>query len=177
MPTAFQGAAEGGWSILRVEAILGDSLPVAARLAIGAGDAPEPAWTLKGFTSNKRYTTRAEAGALDGRPAPLDRPAATRGALIPIRKSQAWWDMAQDERREVFEAQSRHIGIGLDYMPRIARRLYHSRDIGEPFDFLTWFEFAPADEPAFDDLLDRLRASVEWRYVEREVEVRVARAG
>src|SRR2546428_7160638 len=31
------------------------------------------------------------------------------------------------------------------YLPAIARRLYHCRDLGEPFDFLTWFEYAPAD--------------------------------
>ena len=45
----------------------------------------------------------------------------------------------------------------------------------EPFDFLTWFEFAPADEPAFDRLLARLRATREWDFVEREVDVRLVR--
>ncbi|HEX2658460.1 MAG TPA: chlorite dismutase, partial [Polyangia bacterium] len=40
---------------------------------------------------------------------------------------------------------------------------------------LTWFEFAPADQNAFDDLLGRLRETEEWRYVTREVEVRVSR--
>ena len=43
------------------------------------------------------------------------------------------------------------------------------------FDFLTWFEFAPDAEPAFDELLAHLRGSEEWRYVVREVEVRLAR--
>jgi hypothetical protein len=64
----------------------------------------------------------------------------------------------------------------LRYLPAIARRLHHSRDLGEPFDFLTWFEFAPQDEPAFDDLLAALRATEEWNYVEREVDIRLERA-
>jgi hypothetical protein len=60
----------------------------------------------------------------------------------------------------------------------VARRLHHCRDLGdaEPFDFLTWFEFAPADGIAFDELLRRLRETEEWRYVEREVELRLRRA-
>ena len=73
----------------------------------------------------------------------LHRPQATRAALIPIRKTAAWWDLAQDERRAIFEEQSRHIGIGMEYLPAVARRLHHSRELGEPFDFLTWFEYAP----------------------------------
>ncbi len=32
------------------------------------------------------------------------------------------------------------------YLLAVARRLYHCRDLGEPFDFLTWFEYAPQDE-------------------------------
>lgn len=52
----------------------------------------------------------------------------------------------------------------------MARRLHHCRDLGssEPFDFLTWFDFAPADEPRFDELLAALRDTEERRYVERE---------
>ena len=74
------------------------------------------------------------------------------------------------------EEQSHHIAIGLDYLPAVARRLHHSRDLGEPFDFLTWFEFAADDEAQFDHMLERLRATPEWRYVDREVEVRLTRA-
>jgi len=59
--------------------------------------------------------------------------------------------------------------------PSFYRHLHHCRDLGEPFDFLTWFEFAPEHEPAFDELLARLRATEEWRYVDREVEVRLSR--
>ena len=95
----------------------------------------------------------------------------------PDKKSDAWWSLTQDERRDVLELQSRHIEIGLKYLPPIARRLHHCRDLGvvQPFDFLTWFEFAPAHESLFADLLQALRATPEWRYVEREMEVRLER--
>ncbi len=103
------------------------------------------------------------------------RPEATRAALIPITKSEAWWALAQDERRKVLEETSHHIAIGLEYLPAIARRLYHGHDLDEPFDFLTWFEYAPQAAPAFEDLVARLRATREWDYVEREVDIRLAR--
>ena len=37
----------------------------------------------------------------------------------------------------------------------------------------TWFEYAPDYEAAFDDLLTRLRATPEWAFVEREVDIRL----
>ena len=95
--------------------------------------------------------------------------------MVPISKSDEWWDLTQDERRAIFEDQAHHIAIGVDYLPAVARRLHHSRDLGEPFDFLTWFEFAPDASGRFDELLDRLRATEEWAYVDREVEVRLSR--
>jgi hypothetical protein len=118
---------------------------------------------------------RTEKESLVARQEGLGRPASTRAALIPIRKNAAWWSLTQDERRAVFEARSRHIETGLRYLPAIARRLHHCRDLGpaEPFDFITWFEYAPADEPAFDDLLGALRASPEWEYVDRETDIRL----
>jgi hypothetical protein len=84
--------------------------------------------------------------------------------------------MAQDERRAVFEERSRHIAIGLEYLPGVARRLHHSRELGEPFDFLTWFEYAPEDADAFENMLHRLRATLEWQYIDREVDIRLSRA-
>ncbi|MET0443817.1 MAG: chlorite dismutase family protein, partial [Pseudorhodoplanes sp.] len=100
---------------------------------------------------------------------------ATCAALIPIRKSNAWWLMSQNERRRIFEDKSRHIADSLKYLPAIARQLYHSRDLGGPFDFLTWFEYAPAHAERFEELVAMLRESEEWQFVEREVDVRLAR--
>lgn len=39
-----------------------------------------------------------------------------------------------------------------------------------------WFEFAPADTVGFDELLHRLRETPEWRFVDREVELRLRKA-
>ena len=168
--------AEGPWRITGIAAHAGDSLPPAARLLVdeGLSEPRDGAGRLRGVTSNLRYTAEAERATLAGVQQGLGRPGSTRAALIPIRKSDAWWDMAQDARRAVLEEQSRHIAIGLEYLPAVARRLIHCRDLGEPFDFLTWFEFAPEHETRFDALLARLRATAEWRYVTREVEIRLA---
>jgi hypothetical protein len=53
--------------------------------------------------------------------------------------------------------------------------LHHCRDLrpAEPFDFVTWFEYAPADTAVFDELLHALRTSPEWAYVEREIDIRL----
>jgi chlorite dismutase len=130
---------------------------------------------LRGVTSNERYVTAGEQRELAARQEPLGRARATRAALIPIRKSEAWWDLAQDERRRIFEESSHHIATGLEYLPAVARRLHHGRDLGEPFDFLTWFEFAPEHAAAFEELVRRLRETEEWTYVEREIDLRLAR--
>ncbi len=141
-------------------------------------DLPIPqdtAWRLRGITSYERYVHRAERSALVARQPPLGRPEATCAALIPIRKSGAWWQLTQDERRAIFEERSHHITTGLEYLPAIGRRLYHGRDLGEPFDFLTWFEYAPAFSDLFEELVGKLRESQEWTYVEREIDIRLTR--
>ena len=175
----FAAGTTGSWSIDRIDAVVGESLAQAARLSVSEGSAfdtaPHSVWALHGSTGNTRYTTGAEVQSLSAKQEGLARPQASCAALIPIRKSDAWWTLAQDARRAIFEEQSRHIGIGLDYLPGVARRLHHSRELGEPFDFLTWFEYAPADSDAFEDLVRRLRATEEWAYVEREVDIRLTR--
>jgi chlorite dismutase len=178
----FAAGASGPWRIERMSAVCGEGLPEAERLVMIDGSPPggampdAPAWTLRGTTSNTRYTNRAEVEALAAKQEGLGRPQATCAALIPIRKSEAWWALAQDERRTIVEERSRHIAVGLEYLPAVARRLHHCRELGEPFDFLTWFEYPPADAAAFDDLVRRLRASEEWRDVEREADIRLTRA-
>jgi chlorite dismutase len=175
---SFVGGATGPWEIDRIAAVVGESLPAAERLAVLERTSTVPAgsiWCLRGVVSHERYVTREEHEALIARQLGLGRSEATRAALIPIRKTAAWWDLAQDERRRIFEERSRHISIGLEYLPAVARRLHHGRDLGEPFDFLTWFEYAQADADAFEELVQRLRQTEEWAYVEREVDVRVSR--
>jgi chlorite dismutase len=177
---AFTAGPAGLWRIDRIAPVIGPTLAEADRLDVAEGRRPDPAagtaWQLGGVTSHPRYTERAELAALRARQEGLARPGATCAALIPVRKTEAWWELAQDERRAVIEERSRHIAIGLEYLPQVARRLHYSREIGgEPFDFLTWFEYAPADAAAFEDLVGRLRATEEWRYVDREVDIRLSR--
>jgi chlorite dismutase len=114
-------------------------------------------WTLKGIISNLRYTEKEDKEKLAVIQEDLGRPQATLAAFIPIRKSGAWWNLAQVERRKIIENKSQHIQTGMKYLPAIARKVFHSRDIGEPFDFLTWFEYAPDAADAFEELLYTLR--------------------
>ncbi len=107
-------------------------------IAVCRGDEPSPfvsQWTLAGVISNIRYVERPEQQELTSKQAPLYRSKATLAALIPIRKTAAWWNLTQEERRNIFETKSYHIAEGVRYLPSVARQLYHSRDIGEPFDF------------------------------------------
>ena len=45
----------------------------------------------------------------------------------------------------------------------------------ERVDFITWFEFTTKHQEVFDELLLRLRATKEWTFVEREVDIRLER--
>jgi hypothetical protein len=179
IPATFVGARAGTWRIERCAAVVGEGLPGAPYLAVlqsGQELPADPAFALRGSTGHVRYVEQTEKAALAKVTPPLGRPEATMAALIPIRKTDAWWELAQDERRAVLEQRSQHISLGLRYLPAIARRLYHARELGEPFDFLTWFEYAPQHVSAFEDLVAALRASEEWKYVEREVDLRLVRA-
>jgi hypothetical protein len=180
---SFTGGVTGPWRVVSMSTIVGASLPHVARLNIVTGAVPEmpdgTKWVLRGLTSNERYVTRSEKDQLVARQSALGRPHATCAALIPIRKTASWWGLAQDERRRIFEESSKHVATGLRYLPTVARRLHHCRDLGEnePFDFLTWFEYGPSDSSAFDELAAELRASEEWRYVDREIDIRAVRDG
>ncbi|MFJ3485169.1 chlorite dismutase [Pseudomonas sp. NPDC090202] len=177
----FVAGDQGPWLILNDIALVGEALPRAKRLQMSGPVAPERNgavdWHLQGMTSHDRYVTREEKRLLIARQPEPGRPGASLAAFIGLRKNPQWWALTQDERRDVIEGQSRHIAIGMRYLPAIARRLFHCRDLAtpQPFDFLTWFEYAPEDAQAFDELLGLLRASAEWQFVEREVDLRMRR--
>jgi hypothetical protein len=179
-PVCFEASDLGTWRIERIEPVVGATLPPAARLAAHTGPVAPPAgeasaWRLRGTAGHHRYVERLEKAALIRAAPPLARPDATRAALIPIKKTDAWWELAQDERRAIFEAGSHHISASMKYLPAVARRLYHSRELGEPFDFLTWFEYAPQHLQEFEDLVGTLRRTEEWHFIEREVDIRLER--
>jgi chlorite dismutase len=174
----FSGGRAGEFAVTSVDPVVGETLPQVECLTVSQElPTDESVFTLRGVVSNERYVTRAEKSHLVAVQAALGRPPCTRGALIPIRKSPEWWLLTQEERRAIFEDRSSHIALGMRALPGVARRLHHCRDLGtdEPFDFLTWFDFSPEDESKFDDLLGALRATEEWSYVTREVEIRVTR--
>ena len=176
--TTFAGGDRGAWRVVRFEPVRGDGLTSVARLDVRDDDPMRPedaGWRLRGVPSYERYVTRAEHDRLLEVSPPLGRPEATSAALIPIAKSAAWWNLPQDERRAIFEERSHHIANGLMSLPAVARRLYHGKDLGEPFDFVTWFEYAPHDADAFEALVAKLRETIEWAFVEREVDIRLVR--
>lgn len=176
---AFVGGTAGPWRVRSMRAIAG--APLASVSAVDVVPGNEVAvqvgapWVLRGVTSHARYVTQGESATLRAVQAGLGRPEATHAAMLPISKSEAWWALAQDERRAIFEERSRHVAGTLRYLPAISRRLHHGRDLGEPFDFVTWFEHAPEHDALFDELLEMLRATEEWRYVVREIDVRLVR--
>ncbi|CAN7674471.1 chlorite dismutase family protein [Bradyrhizobium sp. LjRoot220] len=180
MFTTFRGGQSGAWQVVSQAAVKGVGLLRTSALSIVHSSSialpilpSQTSWRLAGVASHLRYTERAEKTQLVAVQAGLGRPEATRAALIPIKKKAAWWDLTQEERRKIFEDKSQHIKATVKYLPAIARQLYHCRDLGEPFDFLTWFEYDPADSALFEELVAMLRATEEWTYVEREVDVRL----
>jgi hypothetical protein len=103
----------------------------------------------------------------------------TLAVVIPIRKSDAWWALAHDERTVHFqkmEGKKGHAAIGVDYVDRIHRKLYHTRYAVETrdHDFITYFEFDRKYTDDFKRLLAGLRdteRNPEWKYVDREYEI------
>jgi hypothetical protein len=182
MFTTFRGGQSGGWKVTLLAAVKGQPLASVPALSVVQSAAialpllpSQTSWRLAGVASHLRYVERAEKVLLEAAQAGLGRVDAGCAALIPIKKSSAWWELTQEERRQIFEDKSNHIASSLKYQPAIARQLYHCRDLGEPFDFVTWFEYAPEHAGLFEDLVGMLRATEEWSYVEREVDVRLVR--
>lgn len=168
----FYGGASGPWRVSRYVTCTGSGIAPVSHIA---HDEPVGwTWLFTGTTSNLRYTSRDERQSLVAPFAGIAPAPATRAVLIPIRKSAEWWALAQDERLDIYR-RGRHTPIGLEHLPRVRRTLFHcrdlGRDLGSPFDFLTWFEFDQAYDEGFRHLLDALRASEEWRYVDHEVEL------
>jgi len=178
---SFNGGDTGPWRVTEMKSIIGEPLPAIKKLSINSGTGSlldqNPVWNLRGITSNERYVDRNERTQIVDKQLELGRSDATCAALISIRKNDAWWALTQDERLNIFKQQSRHTEIGLQTFPELARRLHHCRDLSEhePFDFITWFEYPPQHEALFNRLLAALRATPEWEYVDREMDIRLVR--
>lgn len=179
LDVSFVAGDTGEWGMIGCLPVIGKCLPFAPRVAVNEGpvvaSAAPARWALRGVTSYERYVRRNERRQLVAKQPPLGRPSATRAALIPIKKSEAWWALTAEERRAIFEEDSHHGALGMEQLPAVARRLHHGRDLGEEFDFLTWFEYAPEAAPGFEGLVAALRETREWEYVVREVDIRLER--
>jgi chlorite dismutase len=172
----FTGGISGNWKVISMNTLKGEPIEEVSYISKTPSSLLQSnngIWTLKGIISNLRYTEKEDKEKLNAIQERLDRPQSTLAAIIPIKKSDSWWNLAQDERRQIMENKSKHTHIGMQYLPAIARKLFHSKDIGEPFDFITWFEYAPEHADAFEALLNSLRATEEWNYIEREIDIRL----
>src|SRR3954447_16145064 len=105
LTVTFTAGATGAWHIERTSAVCGEPLAPATRIAISEFPAERIAglWSLRGVVSHPRYATSAELRQLPAAQPALGRPEAACAALVPIRKSDAWWTLGQDDRRAIFE--------------------------------------------------------------------------
>jgi hypothetical protein len=115
----FTAAKEGIWKIDDVVPVTGESLALTDRLSIAESPIFETTehrgvWSLTGVTRHQRYSTHEKVVLMRQKQEGLGRSFATRAALIPIRKGDDWWALAQDERRKIFEDASQHTVIGME---------------------------------------------------------------
>jgi hypothetical protein len=158
-----------GWMMVRVESLR----EIVSHLGSTQGT------VFRGVTQHLHYTTDAERQELD-RHSRSELPPSenTIAVLIPIRKSGEWWELSQDQRQAYFQkaVNEGHTAIGLRYVDRVFRKLYHSRYLGPTanYDFLTYFEFYYEHSDDFRKLLMELRNATrnpEWNYVNLEFEI------
>jgi len=99
--------------------------------------------------------------------------------IIPMRKSQEWWDKQPLDRQMYFYPHGDRSGARVKGHARAAeagistifRRLYYNPDghsRPDEWDFITYFECADEHLPVFDQICQALRdvrQNPEWRYV------------
>lgn len=145
-----------------------------------------PLVIFSGVTQHLHYTDTIQNRDLNLRSrAELGPSPSTRAVLIPIGKSSDWWQLPQDQRYNHFQTRAErpgHTAIGIRYVDRVFRKLYHSRYVSDeaPYDFLTYFEFDDIHRDDFRTLLGELRdrdSNPEWVYVCLEYEVWMTKAG
>jgi hypothetical protein len=166
-----------GWSVVRIET------PVPISLS---EELSNSLIKFHGATQHLHYTTDSQRQELKQRAIPELEPSDhTTAVLIPIGKSEEWWKLAQDKRQSYFqksEANEGHTAIGIKYVDRVFRKLYHSRYLGSMlnYDFLTYFEFEDVYAKDFKTLLAELRdtkTNPEWAYVNYEFEIWMTKIG
>ena len=169
-----------GWGLVRIES----STPI--QFASEELSSDVPFIIFSGVTQHLHYTSVTQRRELDASShAEFDPSNETTAVLIPIGKSQDWWQLAQDHRQVHFQTSDQyrgHTAIGLRYVDRVFRKLYHSRYAHPPmpYDFLTYFEFNSSHTADFKTLLHELRDTEhnpEWMHVELEYEIWMTKIG
>jgi hypothetical protein len=156
---------EPGWELHRIEA----ENPISA-------SAP---FQIHGATGSAQYTDPtapyAAANGLKAIPVTVAEP--VLAVILPLRKTQAWWDLPFEQRKAHFHKAAtvpHHTEAGVPYISKIHRRLFHTREFTKEYDFVTYFEFRAADEAAFRKLCRELRdtkINPEWNYIDRDFEI------
>ena len=168
------------WSVVRIETPMPISLSEESLSPSGSS-----VIQFHGVTQHLHYTSDAQRQELERSISELEPSDHTTAVLIPIRKSEEWWKLAQDQRQAYFQktdTSEGHTAIGLKYVDRVFRKLYHSRYLNAvlDYDFLTYFEFKDVYEKDFRTLLAELRdtrGNPEWTYVNREFEIWMTKIG
>lgn len=171
------GGTTGEWQVTNLSSPFGAPVPPVPRVDVVSGQlkrvAPGTSWILSGVVQNTRYVTREEA------PAPKKQPFGgvpsepTCAALIAVHRSPEWWQLGHAARWEIQQAHSHPRGLQL--LSAMIRN-WHGRDLSSQFDCVTWFEYEPRDSASFDDLVAVWRASEEWKFVDREFDLRLIRS-
>lgn len=163
-------------NVVRIEA----SMPLEKESLFPAST---PIIQFQGVTQHLQYTSDAQQQELNRCFIPELEPSDhTTAVLIPIGKSEEWWKLAHDRRQAHFQktdGSEGHTEIGLKYVDRIFRKLYHSRYLNPvpSYDFLTYFEFGDVYEKDFRSLLAELRDTKEWTFVNLEFELWMTKRG
>ncbi len=175
---SFIAGDRGSWEVVSMDRIVGAALEEAPFLDVRNEYVMKVPvdfrWLLRGVSSS-RNTPQLQNQELMTPWTHFGRDEICCAAFMPVKWTRDWWDLTEDERRSI-------CGCGCDSKSveiptRIeARRFHHSRELGEPFDFLMWFEYARADTALVDELVAAIRESEEWKYVEREADVRLLRS-
>ncbi len=169
----YVGGTSGAWEVSELTTYRGPPLVPVSHLEIINGPmerTPSSAtWVFSGFVQNTRYVSREELLPPSSRRAFTAPPPRTCAALIPLRRSKEWWQLGDAVRREIQQSQQ----SSLRYLSAMVRRWRHRLDLSDQFDCVTWFEYEPQDSSAFEDLLADWRASEEWKYIDRECDIRL----
>lgn len=170
----YLGGTTGEWEVTGFAACRGEPLARISHLQVVHGPLRRvpagTAWVLSGLVRRTRYVALEEP-----RRQARDRIGATCAALISIRRARCWWDLVPQERSEI-QTNRWTAPAHLRLLSTIIHRWQHPRDLSSQFDVVTWFEYESHDAPAFDELLAEWRASAEWKYVDREVDLRLTRS-